>query len=139
MVWIVGINPRDEVLALKSTKVQVTGRVPDVRPYYENAHVVIVPLFAGGGTRLKILEALSLGRPVVSTTIGAEGLNLVPGKHLLIGDDVQEFRSAIETLINDDLLRQNLIIQGRECVVDKYDWEAIAEKLDELYLRLVRE
>ena len=138
MFWIVGVNPRDEVLALKSPKVQVTGRVPDVRPYYENAHIVLVPLFAGGGTRLKILEALSLGRPVVSTTIGAEGLELTPGQHLLIADDVQEFRSGIEALIQDDMFRQNIIAQGRECVVNTYDWGAISENLEELYLRLIR-
>ena len=138
MFWIVGVNPREEVLALKSAKVQVTGRVPDVRPYYENANVVIVPLFAGGGTRLKILEAMSLGRPVVSTTIGAEGLELIPGQHLLIADDVQDFRSGIEALIQDDMFRQNMVAQGRDCVVDQYDWGAIAEKLEKLYLRILR-
>ncbi len=138
MLWIVGINPRDEVLALKSTKVQVTGRVPDVRPYYENAQVVIVPLFAGGGTRLKILESLALGRPVVSTTIGAEGLALIAGQHLLIADEAQEFRSAIEALLKDDLFRQNMVAQGRECVVNAYDWGAIAQRLEKLYIGLTR-
>ena len=138
MFWIVGINPREEVLALKSTKVQVTGRVPDVRPYYENAHVVIVPLFAGGGTRLKILEAMALGRPVVSTTIGAEGLDLIPGQHLLIADSAQDFRKSIEMLIKDQSLREGIISSGRDCVVASYDWDAITQKLEKLYLSLTR-
>ena len=138
MFWIVGINPRDEVLALKSSKVQVTGRVPDVRPYYENTQIVVVPLFAGGGTRLKILEAMSLGRPVVSTTIGAEGLDLIPGEHYLVANSAREFRESIELLVNDHQYRKKLVASARDCVVASYDWDAIARKLEKLYLSLIR-
>ena len=136
--WIVGINPRDEVMALRNEKIHVTGRVPDVHPYYENAQVVVVPLFAGGGTRLKILEALSLGRPVVSTTIGAEGLDLIPGEHILIADTPQDFHEAIEALVKDPAFRENLVLRGRDCVVSLYDWDAIADTLEKLYLSLIR-
>lgn len=138
MFWIVGINPREEVLALKSSKVQVTGRVPDVRPYYENTQIVVVPLFAGGGTRLKILEAMSLGRPVVSTTIGAEGLALVSGEQYLVANTPQEFCDSIELLITDQEYRKKMIASGRDCVVAQYDWDAIAQNLEKLYLSLLR-
>jgi len=137
--WIVGINPRDEVLALKSEKVHVTGRVPDVKPYYENAQVVVVPLFAGGGTRLKILEALALGRPVVSTTIGAEGLDLTAGEHFFLADTPETFCEAIEILITDPAFRQKMESQGRQRVVEQYDWTPIMEALEREYLALVSE
>lgn len=135
--WIVGINPRDEVLALKNEKIQVTGRVPDVKPYYENAQVVVVPLFAGGGTRLKILEALALGRPVVSTTIGAEGLDLTAGEHFFLADTPETFCDAIKILIKDPAFRQRMESQGRQRVVERYDWTPIMEMLEREYLALV--
>ena len=81
---IVGRSPTPEVLALRSQPgVEVTGTVPDVRPYYREAVAVVVPLRVGGGTRLKILEAMAAGVPVVSTTLGAEGLEVDPGRDLL--------------------------------------------------------
>jgi glycosyltransferase involved in cell wall biosynthesis len=136
--WIVGSNPPDEVLALESKKVHVTGFVKDVRPYYESAKIVIVPLFAGGGTRLKILESLALGCPVVSTTIGAEGLELISGQHLLISDTPEDFYLAIKKIIYDHDLQKKLIAQGRERVVEFYDWDAIGDNLEKLYLTITR-
>ena len=90
-LWIVGKEPLPEVLRLNSDGVHVTGQVEDVIPYYKQSAVCVVPLRSGGGTRLKILEAMALGRPVVSTTIGCEGLEVVDGQHLLIADKPANF------------------------------------------------
>ena len=90
-LWIVGDGAPAEVRALTANGVNVTGRVGDVVPYYAQCSVCIVPLRAGGGTRLKILEAMALGRPVVSTTIGCEGLEVRDGEHLLIADSPERF------------------------------------------------
>src|SRR5690606_8058639 len=98
-VCIVCADPPPDVLALGATPgVTVTGTVPDVRPWLQRATAVVIPLLSGGGTRLKILEAFSAGRPVISTTIGAAGLDAVDGDHLLIADRPEQFATAIDHL-----------------------------------------
>ena len=115
-LWIVGRDPSSEVLKLNGDGVHVTGRVEDVVPYYRRAAVCVVPLRAGGGTRLKILEAMALGRPVVSTTIGCEGLDVVDGEHLLIVDTPQEFSEKTVRLLADRELYKHIFAKGRELV-----------------------
>jgi glycosyltransferase involved in cell wall biosynthesis len=134
--YIVGIHPRDEVLALASPSVTVTGMVDSVVPWYGKAGVCVVPLRAGGGTRLKILESIALGCPVVSTTVGAEGLDLVEGEHLLIADDAASFAEKISSLYADTNLRQRLIHAGYKQVSNLYGWDSIAEKLLHQYQKL---
>jgi glycosyltransferase involved in cell wall biosynthesis len=107
--------------------VEVTGSVPDVRPYLERAGVFVVPLRAGGGSRLKILEALAAGRAVVSTTVGAEGLDLEDGKHLVLADTPEIFAAAVEGLLGDRDRARALGLAGRKRVEDRYGWDAIAE------------
>ncbi|MGH8276869.1 MAG: glycosyltransferase, partial [Steroidobacteraceae bacterium] len=97
----VGRNPSPRLLALArlDARIEFTGRVDDVRPYVRGARAFVVPLLSGSGTRLKILEAFALGAPVVSTTIGAEGIEGVPGEHLLVADEPRQFaRSVLELL-----------------------------------------
>lgn len=132
-LWIVGIDPRDEVKALAGNGVHVTGRVDDVRPYYERSSVCVVPLRAGGGTRLKILESMALNRPVVSTTIGCEGLQVQDGIHLLIADSPAHLAASTIRLLQDAELRAALTRQARQLVVARYDWEAIATGLMQIY------
>jgi len=132
-LWIVGRMPRPEVRQLNGSGVYVTGQVDDVIPYYRQSAVCVVPLRAGGGTRLKILEAMALGRPVVSTTIGCEGLEVVDGEHLLIADDPQQFAEKTLRLLTDRQLYQRIAAQGRQLVEDQYDWDKIAEKLTDIY------
>lgn len=134
---IVGINPRDEVLALQSEHVTVTGRVESVGPYYRQADICVVPLRAGGGTRLKILESFALGCPVVSTSIGAEGLDVVDGTHLLLADDAVSFAKAVLAVMNQPLLREKLVKAGRQLVEERYDWEQIAGNLNAIYSKMV--
>ncbi len=135
-VWIVGANPAQEVLALASEDVHVTGRVEDVVPYYRRSAVAVVPLRAGGGTRLKILEAMALGRPVISTTIGCEGLDVRDGVHIFIADSPEEFAAKTAQLLTDVNLYQCMATNARDLVVHHYDWDAIAGHLLQLYAEL---
>jgi sugar transferase (PEP-CTERM/EpsH1 system associated) len=135
-MWIVGIDPPPEVRALDGDGVHVTGRVESVVPYYQRADVAVVPLRAGGGTRLKILEAMALGRPVVSTTIGREGLDVTDGEHLLVADDPAAFADHAIRLLRDSDLYHMMTDRARHLVVSRYDWDAIADQLLDVYDRL---
>jgi hypothetical protein len=138
-LWIVGRDPRPEVLQLNGDGVHVTGRVEDVIPYYRQSAVCVVPLRAGGGTRLKILEAMALGRPVVSTTIGCEGLEVIDGEHLLIADTHEQFAEKTVRLLRDRQLYQYISANGRRLVEAHYGWDKIAERLMEVYAKMVAE
>ncbi|HEB65696.1 MAG TPA: glycosyltransferase, partial [Chloroflexi bacterium] len=118
--------------------VTLTGYVDDIRPVVARSWITVVPLRVGGGTRLKILESLALGTPVVSTSKGAEGLALEDGKHLLIADTPQAFSQAVVRLLEDPHLRARLGEAGRERVRQLYDWKQIGEVL-RAYLRHIRE
>lgn len=134
--WIVGRDPPAEVLELAGDRVHVTGRVEDVVPYYRQSTVCVVPLRAGGGTRLKILEAMALGRPVVTTTIGCEGLDVIDGVHLLIADTPEKFAEKTLSLLSDRQLSQDICANARKLVVTKYDWNIIADRLMQVYTEL---
>jgi glycosyltransferase involved in cell wall biosynthesis len=101
--------------------------------------VYVVPLRIGGGTRLKILQAFAMKKAVISTSVGCEGLGLVHGEHILISDDPKEFADNVIKLARDKQLRRKLGENGRLLVQDKYDWKAIAEKLDGVYRRLINQ
>ncbi len=127
---IVGRGPSPAVSALgKDPAVKVTGGVDSVEPYYEKAHVVIAPIRFGGGTRIKILEALAFGRPVVSTTIGAEGLDLKPSRDILIADTPEDFALACIQLAFDDELRQRIAESGRKRFSELYEADRVQRKM----------
>jgi len=132
-LWIVGQNPSEQILKLNGDGIHVTGRVEDVRPYYGRCLASVVPLRAGGGTRLKILEALAMGRPVVSTSVGCEGLDLVDNEHILIADDPLSFARKTVGLLTDRSLREKLAGQGRQIAAARYDWSLIAKRLINIY------
>jgi glycosyltransferase involved in cell wall biosynthesis len=137
---IVGLQPPAEVVALgQQPNIHVTGFVPDVRPYIAEATVYIAPLKLGSGTRLKILEAMAMGKAVISTTIGAEGLEVTDGRHLLIADSAADFASRICELLADPGRRQALGQAGRALVEACYDWRAVAASLDGVYRQVVQE
>jgi len=127
--WIVGINPGESVRSLAGDGVFVTGGVTDILPYYRRARVCVVPLRVGSGTRLKILEAMAMGRPVISTSIGAEGLDIVNGKHIAIADDSAAFAEKVIELLTNHTLRASFIKEARENVVANYDWDVIARRM----------
>jgi len=133
-VYIVGRAPLKKLKELHNPpEFTVTGTVPDIRPYYKNALCLIVPLLSGGGTRLKILEAMAAGCPVVSTKVGAEGINVENEKNLLIADSPEEFSSAIVRLKREKELRERLINEGRKLVEENYSWEIISKRLAKIY------
>ena len=129
---IVGRAPTPAVkrLAQEFVGVRVTGRVDDVRPYMRDASVYVVPLRIGGGTRLKIFEAMAMGKAVVSTTVGAEGLPVTNGEHVLLADEPVAFAGAVVALLRDSLRRTALETAARTLVVERYDWSAVAGALE---------
>ena len=137
--YAVGRNPTELLKTFHNNKdIFITGEVPDVTEYYSKAEVAIVPLRSGGGTRLKILEAMALGVPVVSTSIGCEGLELENGDHLLVTDDPDGFANAVVEVIKNKELRKALIRASRERMEKQYDWRKIAALQDQLYINLAR-
>jgi glycosyltransferase involved in cell wall biosynthesis len=132
-VWIVGASPSAQVTQLANESVHVTGYVEDIVPFYKKSMVSIVPIRAGGGTRLKILEAMAFGRPVVSTTIGCEGLDVINGEHLLVADDPRKFAEQTIRLLKDKSLYCRIAENARDLVVNKYDWDVIADDLLKVY------
>ena len=110
----------------------VTGTVEDVRPYLDEASVYVVPLRVGSGTRMKIFEALGMAKPVVSTTVGAEGLALTHEKEFIAADDPQDFADAVVRLLHDEARREALGQAGRALVVERYSWEQVAREFEAL-------
>jgi glycosyltransferase involved in cell wall biosynthesis len=128
---VVGRGPPPAVRRLDSVAgVEVVGPVPDVAPYFERARAVVAPLRSGGGTRLKILEALASGRALVSTAVGREGLDLQHSEHLLVADGAEDFAAATLQLLGDAGLRGRLREAGREAVERRYDWRVLGERLE---------
>lgn len=115
----------------KTPGVIFTGYLDDIRPAVAQSWASIVPLRVGGGTRLKILEALALGTPVVTTSKGVEGLDLVPGCDLLLADSPADFATAVLRLLADKALREQLSCNGRRAVESKYDWQMIGQQFND--------
>jgi glycosyltransferase involved in cell wall biosynthesis len=133
--YAVGKNPSPIIkeLAHRDPRVIITGRVEDVRPYIWRSRVSIVPLRIGGGTRLKILEAMSLSKVIVSTSIGAEGIEYTDGKNILIGDTPQDFADKVLLALNDPQRSREIGIEARKFVCGMYDWDIIGQKLRSIY------
>lgn len=126
---VVGRNPFPSLLELskKDPSIAVTGRVPDVRPFMEKASVYVVPIRIGGGTRLKIYEAMAMSLPVVSTAIGAEGLPVKDGEEILLRDAPHEFAEAVVQLLKDKNLAQKIGSQAAKTVREKFGWPQVAD------------
>ena len=132
---IVGREPDPRVKSLASSTVQVTGTVPSILEYLQAAAVVIVPLRVGGGTRLKIYEAMAMGKAIVSTSIGAEGLDVHPDRDILIADDPLRFARQVIDLLKDENLR---LRYGREAVqtASQYDWKVVAARFEQVLAKV---
>ncbi|HEU4329274.1 MAG TPA: glycosyltransferase [Roseiflexaceae bacterium] len=138
--YVVGQRPVPEVRALPDEQpgVEVTGYVPDTTPYIARSACLIVPLRSGGGMRVKILEALARGIPIVSTTIGYEGIDLVPGEHLLVADTPAQFAAAVLRLLDDPALGARIAAAGRQRALERYDWRAVCPAMDTVYEGIMR-
>lgn len=136
-VLIVGHNPPEEMLVWgQLAGVKITGSVPDIRPYLKQCTASIVPLRLGGGTRLKIMESIAAARPVVSTSVGAEGVGMRHEEHLLIGDDPVAFAEQTARLLHDRELRRQLIAKARPVVIENYSWDVLSARFEELCRRV---
>ena len=131
---IVGRNPYPSLLELaqRNPALTVTGRVDDVRPYIEDAVAFIVPIRIGGGTRLKIYEAMAMEKPVISTTIGAEGLPVRDGAELLIADDAGTFAEAVVKVLTDSQLATQLGANSARLVRQNFGWSGVAATFADL-------
>lgn len=136
-VVIVGRRPPASVLALASDRIEVTGAVDDLRPHLARATVVIVPLRMGGGTRLKILEAMGMGKAVVSTRIGAEGLLVRDGHDILLADSPSDFATRVGDVLSNRALADEMGARARSLAVDRYGWSAAVDRLAEFYDELI--
>jgi polysaccharide biosynthesis protein PslH len=129
---VVGRNPSMKLkAAVAQSGVRVTGTVPDVRPFIDEGSVYVVPLRIGGGTRLKIFEALSMGKAVVSTTVGAEGLPLEDGRHFVRADSPDNLARSVVSLLRDAPRRRSLGAAGRQLVNEHYSWPSVARVFEE--------
>jgi glycosyltransferase involved in cell wall biosynthesis len=140
VVTVIGSNPRAEVFAQAEQSpvpVEVLGFVADTSPYFAARRAFVVPLRFGGGTRLKILEAMARGIPVVSTSVGCEGLDVEPGRDLLVADDPADFARALELLFEDDALCERLARTARTTVERLYDWSHAGDLFDAVARGLV--
>ncbi len=137
--YIVGNHPSDQVKRLEAQDgVVVTGYVPDVRPYFQKASVFVAPLRAGSGIQTKNLEAMAMGVPVVTTSVGAMGLEADIGKELLVADTPADFAKQVVHLLNNEHSRETLAQTARTRVETNYSWEAIGERLEHVYTQAVR-
>ncbi len=133
--YVCGQRPVAAIQKLPQTNpaITVTGYVPDVRPFVAQSACLVVPLRSGGGMRVKILEALAWGIPIVSTTVGYEGIDLIPGEHLLVADTPHAFAEAVVSLLQDPALGLRLATAGRQRLLDRYDWRTVCPAIDKVY------
>ena len=132
-LYIVGRNPPIRVKKLENKNVVILGFVKDIREWLAKSNVSIVPLRIGSGIRIKILEALAMGIPVVSTSIGCEGIEVINGKEILIANEEKAFAKDILSLLQDENYAKRLRENGLKLVRDRYSWDEIAKKFEEVY------
>lgn len=134
-LWIIGKNSRDFFKDLESSDVKV-DEVEDVRTAYQAASVLVAPIYSGGGTRLKNFETFASGLPVVTTSIGIGGTEAEDGKEVIIRDDPDEIAKATVELIKDEKLYKRISENALKMVKEKYDWDPIAKKLNDIYMEV---
>jgi glycosyltransferase involved in cell wall biosynthesis len=135
--WVGRCSEEEKRTVWEQDQIEMTGYVPDIRPWVHAAACFIVPLRVGGGTRLKVLDAWAMGKAVVSTSVGCEGLLATDGHNILIRDDPAEFASAVQAVLRDSELRHRLGREARRTVEQHYGWESIGLKLANEYLDIL--
>ncbi len=136
VLTVIGKNPPKDFYQLQSLfpgQIHITGYVDQLEPYLQQAAVMVVPVLAGGGMRVRILEAFSRQIPVVTTTIGLEGIHAVAGRDVLIADSVQPFAQAVLNLLESESLQREIATNGRRLVQQQYDWKTVFSALNSIY------
>ena len=134
---IIGRNPPAslaEKIKERGLNVTLTGFVDDIRPYVARSHVYVIPLFVGSGTRIKAFEAMAMGRPVVSTSLGIEGLDVTDGEHFLRADDAAAFSRGILSLLDDAASRQRIAAAARRLMEERFSWSKVAAQFEAICL-----
>jgi len=134
---IIGARPHRSVLELAAPRVEVVGFVDDLRPYLASAAALVVSLRLGGGTRLKIVEGMAMGKPIVSTALGAEGIEATPERDILIADEPASFAASVIRLLDDPALRARLGQSARQLAVQRYSWSAAASRLEGFFGQII--
>lgn len=134
---IVGGRPPPSLLAMAGPRIEFTGFVPDLRPHLAAAAAVVVPLRLGGGTRLKIVEGMAMGKAIVSTKLGAEGIEAVSGRDFLVEDQPKAFADAVSRLLADPDLAARIGQSARHVAVQRYSWSSAARKLEDFYRHIL--
>ena len=138
---IIGKNPPKDFVRLAENAqsgVTVTGFVEDLDPYFAKSALMVIPVRAGGGMRVRILESFARGMPIVTTTIGLEGIQAESGKDVLVADSPMDFARSVINLLQDKTLQDKLSINGRRLVENKHDWQVVLGELDKTYERLAQ-
>ena len=133
---VVGPGASEELRARRGRRVIFHGYVEDVRPHFAAATLMVVPIFSGGGTRLKVLEALASGTPLVSTSLGCEGLSITDGREALLADSTSDFQNAVAALLRQPERRAALAEAGRRLVEERYSWASICGDLEKVWISL---
>ena len=133
---IVGNNPTAQVKRLASNNVTVTGYVPDTRVYFNQATVFISPMRSGSGLQVKHLEAMAMGIPIVTTTIGSRGIEAIENQDLVVADTPNNFANHVNMLLDDRELRRSIGNSGRKLIEEKYNWQILGKQLNEVYSQI---
>jgi glycosyltransferase involved in cell wall biosynthesis len=136
---IIGGSPPASLTALGGPRIEFTGFVPDLRPHLAEAAAVVVPLRIGGGTRLKIVEAMAMGKAIVSTTLGAEGIEAVPGRDILIADEPAAFADAVSRLLKEPGLAAQIGHSARQLSETRYAWSSAARALETFFRQILQD
>jgi glycosyltransferase involved in cell wall biosynthesis len=138
---IIGRNPPASLadkIRERGLNVTLTGFVDDIRPYVAQSHVYVIPLFVGSGTRIKAFEAMAMGRPVISTSLGIEGLDVTDGEHFLRADNAEAFSRGILSLLDDATLRARIAAAARRLMEERFSWKTVAAQFEAICLRTLK-
>jgi glycosyltransferase involved in cell wall biosynthesis len=138
-LYLVGGNPPPELRAYASDQVEITGRVPDIRPYFEYAMIFISPLRLGAGIKNKILEAMAMRTPVVATPLSCDGIPVRHGQHVMLGKTNDELANHVFQLLRDSALRHRLRQASRQLIQQQFTWARVADQYEQIYEQLLRE
>lgn len=138
-LYLAGGNPPERLRAYACESIAITGRVPDLRPYFESTLLYASPLRMGAGIKNKILETLAMQTPVVASPLSCDGIPVRDGEHVLLATDDDAFVEQILLLLRTPHLRATLAENGRRLVEEQFTWQRVADLYEELYLRIIRE
>ncbi len=138
-LFLIGSSPPPKLLACASDSIEITGRVPDIRPYFESSLIFISPLRLGAGIKNKVLEAMAMEMPVVATPLSCDGIPVTHGRDVLLGETDDELIGHMIRLLRDNNLRQTLRRNGRRLIEEHFTWQRVADQYESLYQQIIRE